>query len=129
MMHYHGVSFIVISLSCPQVPDDSKTFLEISIPLFGEFHLVVNQNADFWYEEAIEGKKYSCGYDAYGDDQHLLDIREFGTSSVIPVVNFADYADCWWHQASNIQAIDSAGDAWQVLFWLTTFHPFQIMIS
>jgi len=124
MMHYHGVSFIVISLSCSQVLDDSKTFLEISIPVLGEFHLAVNQNQDFWYEEAIEGEKYGCGDDGYGGDQHyLLDIREIGTSSVIPVVDYAEYADCWWHQASNIQAIDSAGDAWQVLHRLTTFHP------
>jgi hypothetical protein len=97
------------------------TFLEISMPLFGEFNLVVNQNVDFWYEEAIEAQKYKCGH-----DQHLLDIREIGTSSV---VNYANYADCWWRQASNIQAIDGAGDEWQVLHQLAISHPFQLMIS
>jgi hypothetical protein len=29
--------------------------------------------------------------------------------------SYADYADCWWRRASNTRAIDSAGDAWQVL--------------
>ena len=80
------------------------------MPLFGELYVGVNQNEDFWYEEAIEDEKFKCG-DQWGDDQYLLDIREIGTSFVVPVVNFADYADCWWRQASNIQAIDSAGDA------------------
>ena len=80
------------------------------MPLFGELRVGVNQNEDFWYEEAIEKEKFKCG-DQWHDDQYLLDIREIGTSFVVPVVNFADYADCWWRQASNIQAIDSAGDA------------------
>lgn len=80
------------------------------MPLFGELYVGVNRNEDFWYEEAIEEEKFKCG-DQWHDDQYLLDIREIGTSFVVPVVNFADYADCWWRQASNIQAIDSAGDA------------------
>ena len=80
------------------------------MPLFGEFTLGVNQNQDFWYEEAIEEGNFKCG-DPWGDDRYLLDVREIGTSFGVPVVNFADYANCWWRQASNIQAIDSAGDA------------------
>lgn len=98
------------------------------MPLVGQFYMVVNQNEDFWYEEAVAGEKYACGYDGYFK-QHLLDIREISTSSVISVGHFADYADCWWRHAPNIQAIDSAGDAWQVLHRLTTFHPLQLMIS
>jgi hypothetical protein len=83
----------------------------MKVPLFGEFSLVVNENFDFWYDEAIEAEKFKCGDDKWGDPQYLLDVRAIGTSFVIPVVNFADEADCWWRQASNIQAIDSAGDA------------------
>ena len=77
------------------------------MPLVGQFYMVVNQNEDFWYEEAVAGEKYACGYDGYFK-QHLLDIREIGTSSVIPAIHFAD---CWWRHASNTQAIGSAGDA------------------
>jgi hypothetical protein len=83
----------------------------MSMPLFGEFTLGVNQNQDFWYEEAIEEGNFKCGDNPWDDDRCLLDVREIGTSFVVPVVNFADYANCWWRQASNIQAIDSAGDA------------------
>ena len=83
----------------------------MKVPLFEEFTLGVNENYDFWYDEAIEAEKFKCGDDQWGDPQYLLDVRAIGTSFVIPVVNFADDADCWWRQASNMQAIDSAGDA------------------